>query len=373
MTDGASSPTVALAAHRLDAPLERMTGLGRYLVGLTGALVARGTVDVLLAAPTDDGPVAPAWAPVPVVRVGGGRRRTLASWALAGRPRLDRLLPGLDLVHVVDGVAPVPAAVPTVYTIHDLFPVERPEWSPRRGALLFRAVLRALPAASAVLVPSVVVADRLAAVADVDRRRIVVVPEGVDDRFREADGARPPFGLASGGYWLALGGAVPRKDLATVVRALAGTRPELPLVVVGPERRAGTDLPALAAELGVADRVRFVGFVPDAELPALIAGARALLHPALDEGFGLPPLEAMAAGTPVVAAATGAVPEVVGGAGRLLAPGDVPAWAATMDELAGDDATCRELRDRGAARASRFTWDATAARTEEVYARCLGD
>jgi glycosyltransferase involved in cell wall biosynthesis len=196
------------------------------------------------------------------------------------------------------------------------------------------------------------------------------VHEGVDDRFRSPPGGVLPFGLEVGGYWLTLGGIVARKGLDTAIRALARVRGDLPLVVAGPAGDAARALRGVAAESGMLDRVRFVGFVPDEHLPDLVAGARALLHPSLDEGFGLVPLEAMAAGTPVLAARTGAIPEVVGDAAWLLDTVDVGAWAEALDALARDERLVSDLTARGRARASSFTWGATVARTEEVYAAC---
>lgn len=362
---------VALAAHRLDSPLEHMTGLGRYLVQLAGGLVRRGAYDVVLVAPFDRGDAAPAWAPAPTVRIGGSRRGVLAAWTLTGRPRIDRLVPSVDLVHVADGVVAVPADVPTIYTVHDLFPLEQPAWSPRRGGLLFRGIARRLPDAAAIIVPSRVVADRLSRALPVDPARVHVVPEGVDDRFRQPRGGPVPFGLPARGYWLALGGLVARKGLITAVRALARARSDLLLVVAGPPGGTERSLRDVASRLGVLERVRFVGFVPDDDLPALLAGARAVLHPALDEGFGLVPLEAMAAGTPVLAARTGAIPEVVGDGAWLLDALDVAVWAEALDALARDDQLVADLAARGRSRARRFTWDSTVARTEEVYATCL--
>jgi alpha-1,3-rhamnosyl/mannosyltransferase len=117
--------------------------------------------------------------------------------------------------------------------------------------------------------------------------------------------------------------------------------------------------------------VRVTGFVSAADLPVLLAAARALVHPSKYEGFGLTPLEAMAAGTPVLAANTGALPEVVGDAGVLLPPDDVEAWSKAMTQVHDDDDLRRAMVERGRAWSERFTWARAAKETAAVYRACL--
>jgi glycosyltransferase involved in cell wall biosynthesis len=202
-----------------------------------------------------------------------------------------------------------------------------------------------------------------------------VVQEGVDDRFRArlepsvvADVCRR-YRLPPGGYVVTVGAVGPRKNLGLLLDALAGinavARPLL--AVVGADGGAGASLREHATRAGVADHVRWTGRVSDADLVALVQGARVLAHPSHYEGFGLTPLEAMAAGTPVVASASGSVPEVVGDAGLLLDPDDPAAWSDALARLAGDDATATDLAALGTARAAAFSWDRTARETWRIY------
>lgn len=126
-------------------------------------------------------------------------------------------------------------------------------------------------------------------------------------------------------------------------------------------------LTRLIVELGLSEAVRFLGFVPDADLPALYSGAAAFAFPSLYEGFGLPPLEAMACGAPVAAVAAAAVPEVVEDAGLLVPPGDAQALARALDALRGDPELAARYRALGLKRAAGFSWERTASQTLKVY------
>ena len=366
-------PTVALASHRWHAPLEGRTGLGRYQVAMTHALAARDEHTHVLLGPFEPGVPDPSWARLPIVRVGGDRRLLQASWTWRQRPAVPEDL-GIDLVHVLDATLAVPTALPLVHTVHDLFPLQHPAWSRPRSTALFRAVMRSVRGADRVLAPSRAVATAVVRRLEVPPAHVEVVPEGVDDRFRTV---RPGpvhldgLDLAPGGYWLALGRPTPRKHLGVLVDALVRAGGDRPLVVAGPDGPAAQVLRARARAAGVADRLVVTGFVPDEVLPELVAGARALLHPSLAEGFGLPPLEAMAAGVPVVVAPSPAVCEVVGDVALRRGADDVAGWAAALDALDRDDALVTDLGRAGRKRAASFTWEAAAAATAEVHAACL--
>jgi len=218
------------------------------------------------------------------------------------------------------------------------------------------------------------VAERLVRQVGVARERITVVHLAVGDEFRHPapadDVERICAGLdvCPGAFLVAVGNLSTRKNLGTLVRALAEDRTSgLPLVLAG---RPGTSAEEVGAEIrrhGVAHRVRLAGFVPDADLPALVQGALALVHPAVDEGFGLPPLEAMAAGTPVIAARAGSIPEVVGDAAELVDPLDAGAWTEAIGLVAGDADRRAAMAAAGRARSAAFTWERVAEQTLAVH------
>jgi glycosyltransferase involved in cell wall biosynthesis len=169
---------------------------------------------------------------------------------------------------------------------------------------------------------------------------------------------------------LALGAVEPRKDLPTLVMAfaeLARAHVDLRLVVAGPEGRGEPAFAAAVAACGVADRVVRVGYLREDERQSLLDGAAVLAYPSLYEGFGFPPLEAMAAGVPVVATAAGAVPEVVGDAAELVAPGDVEALARALARVIDDTGLRAKLIEAGRVRASSFNWESAATSMIELY------
>lgn len=180
------------------------------------------------------------------------------------------------------------------------------------------------------------------------------------------------LGLEPGKFFLYLGGIDQRKGLNVLLEALAALanegRPET-LALVGriADDRQYPALRAAIARLGLEDRVQELGYVPDADLPALFGECAAFVFPSLYEGFGLPPLEAMACGAPVVAARAGAVPEVVGSAGLLVEPGDAGGLARALLELSARPELAADLRARGLRQAAGFSWRRTAQATLAVY------
>ncbi|MEP6729986.1 MAG: glycosyltransferase family 1 protein [bacterium] len=283
---------------------------------------------------------------------------------MLGVPReADRL--GLDAV-VYQNFAPprVGRSHVRVAFIHGILFAERPEFFTWRERMYF-SPLRTLAAGS----------DRVCTVSESEKARIVrhgyaraehvdVVPNAVDDVFvprDKLDPARVDAVLRAANvhepFVLYVGRLSAGKNVAALVRAMARvTTPGLTLVIVGAADRTCSDLPTIAREAGVADRALFLGAMGDDALAALYASAAVFCFPSLDESFGLPPLEAMAAGTPVVASDRPAIRETCGDAAVYIDPMDEVAIAAAIDALMRDPARRCELRQAGIARACNFTW-----------------
>lgn len=382
-------PRVALLAHRLAVP--EPTGIARYVVEVIRALAALphggpGADPPLryeAAGLTEEG--APTWLPPAVGHrtVRGARKALTASWCLTGRPLVDRSLAWPDLVHALYPWAPTPSRAPLVVTIHDLMPLDHPDWYGRKERWSNRHGLQfAIDHARRIVTVSRWVADQVVALG-VEAERVSVVHNGVPGEFgagrvplRAVEAACARHGLASGRYLVAVGSVSHRKNLSPVLRALSKLDRIAPagapdLCIAGPDGVGAGQVRAEVERLGLTDRVRFAGFVDPAELPLLVRGSRALVHPSLDEGFGLTPLEAMAAGVPALASDHGSLPEVVGDGGVLVDPTDVDAWAAGI-ERAGAPEERQLLVERGYRRAALFSWERTAGELEVVYRQLIG-
>jgi glycosyltransferase involved in cell wall biosynthesis len=175
---------------------------------------------------------------------------------------------------------------------------------------------------------------------------------------------------------LALGAVEPRKDLPTLVRAfaeLAREHGDLELVVAGPDGWGTPAFAAAVADSGVAERVVRLGYLEEDQRRALLGGAALLAYPSLYEGFGFPPLEAMAVGVPVVTTRAGAVPEVVGNAAEIVPPLDASALAAALARVIDDAGLRARLVEAGRARAASFTWASSAAAMIELYELAASD
>jgi glycosyltransferase involved in cell wall biosynthesis len=375
--------TGVLFANRLASPLQSMTGVGRYFHSLTRELwrlPERPGWTYDLSTPAEK--IQPHWLPAGMRhrRVPAPRKMLNTAWTGLGWPRLERLIGDFDFVHALYPSFPVPTQRVAVLTIHDLLPMRRPEWySPYVRWGFRRTVERAAARGWEMIVDSEHVAGQLLELGTIDPRRITVIPLGVSDEFRQAvpTGQRLEvarrLGIPPAGYLLAVGSISLRKNLLTVIRAVARADPAIPpLILAGSPDTSASEVHVEIDRLGLHHRVRPVGFVADEHLPALVQGARALLHPSFDEGFGLPPLEAMAAGTPVVASRAGSLPEIVGEAGLLVDPTDIDEWASAISTVVTDDDHRQTLIDAGRIRAARFTWHQTAQQTHAVHARVVG-
>jgi glycosyltransferase involved in cell wall biosynthesis len=284
----------------------------------------------------------------------------------------------VDLLHV-QYTAPPLAPCPVVATIHDLSFEHIPETFKRRSRVQLRLTVRATARRAAhVIAPSEYTRRDLVETYGLDPARVTAIPLAVAPRFRPVGDAaelarvRERYGIA-GEYVLAVGSIQPRKNLARLVRAYSALRrargrSNLPqLVLVGKKAWLYGDTLTAIEEEKLGDSVVLTGYVSEGDLPALYAGALLFAYPSFYEGFGLPPLEAMSCGVPVLTGNRTSLPEVVGDAGLTVDPFDTGALADGLARLIDDDALRTRLRERGLQRARSFDWRDTARMTLQVY------
>jgi glycosyltransferase involved in cell wall biosynthesis len=328
-------------------------------------------------------------APLDLVLLGGSARDVPAGFERVAEPRhpptnLGWTLVGLpiaarrarvQLLHAPAYTAPVGIRTPVVVTIHDVSYERHPEWYPYRRDRLRRAFYRASARSAArVVTDSAFSASEIHAAYGIALDRIAVVPLGVVPRFAEGE---PAASDVPSPFVLHVGDLHPRRNLGVVLEAVltlrrrGGATASLTLVLAGIDRGLVRQLQAQALSAGAPEALTELGVVSDARLDALYRDAAALVYPSLYEGFGLPVLEAMARGTPVVAARASSVPEVLGDAGVLLDPGDAVGWAASLDAIIGQPDRRAALATAGQARAATFTWERTARETYEAYLRAI--
>jgi glycosyltransferase involved in cell wall biosynthesis len=288
----------------------------------------------------------------PVAKRGPLRIAAIALQARRTKEVGDQLTT-LDVVHYPLTVPSPRVQVPTVVTLHDVQHRDLPEFfGPARRSFRRLAYDRAARSAEAVIVTSEFVRQRARDALDLDPTRIHVVPLAIEHTvFRPGVEEREPIVLYPARGW-------PHKNHARLFQAfgtLRETRPQLRLILTGGGLERLEPLP---------EGVENLGSVPASQLASLYRRAACLVYPSLYEGFGIPPLEAMACGCPVAASNVGAIPEVCGDAAILFDPTDVEAMGAAMLEA---DSRREELRELGLARAALFTWDESARRHDEVY------
>ena len=308
----------------------------------------------------------PPWRPpISVRRLPAPPHVLYETWHRLRRPHVERATGPVDVIHAT-GVAVPPRTAPLVVTVHDLSYLVYPEHFSAQGRRFFRQALELTRRDADLVLCSSEATRRHCQEAGLDPGRLRVVPLGADvAAASEEDVARvrAAHGLARP-YVLWVGTLEPRKNLPRLLEAYARLETEAELVLVGPR--------GWNQELDPPAGARLLGFVPGADLPPLYAGAAAFCFPSLLEGFGMPVVDAMAQGTPVVTSSGTSTEEIAGDAGLVVDPRDVDAIAAALGRVLRDPELAQRLGEAGRARAATYTWERTAALTAEAYAEVAG-
>lgn len=361
-------------------------GIGRYTRELVQAVVTADSESTYklfsakrpLTLPVPDPlPIAPNvhYCPAPI-----GERWLYRLWYRARLPLPVQWVTGdLDLFHSPDFVLPpVKGHIPTLLTVHDLSFVHYPDnYPPALVAYLNKTVPWSVQRATHILADSFATKADLVEIWGVASDKITVLYSGVNGRFQPITDAdeqklmREKYGLGERPYLLAVGTIQPRKNYQLLIRAFARVAGEIPhnLAIAGGKGWLYDDMLAEIERQGVDGRVQFIGFVDDADLPTLYSAASALAFPSVYEGFGLPLLEAMACGTPVITSNVSSLPEVAGTAAVQLDPHDEPAWAEAIQHMLTDPALRTRLVAAGFRQARTFSWQKSAQQLLDIYRR----
>jgi len=288
-----------------------------------------------------------------------------------------------DLLHSPDFVLPVRRGYAGVVTVHDLAFLRYPEWVTADAARYYARVREAVHSAERVITVSECTRRDVLELLQCPAEKVRVIYEAAGAAFQPQQVAPAPREfrgrrLAPQRFILFVGTIEPRKNLPNLLRAFRlmmdrypDLEPHPRLVIAGAQGWLSESVLSLVNELRLSQETAFIGTVSAEELLWLYNAARFLAFPSFYEGFGLPPLEAMSCGTPVVATNAGSVPEVVDTAGLLVDPHDVEGWAEAMARLWGDAALRQDLRARGLERAARFSWERAAQETLAVYGEAV--
>jgi alpha-1,3-rhamnosyl/mannosyltransferase len=371
---------VVISTDPIQAP---MTGIGEYTLRLIEALLEGDEVDELYAYSRHGPQRLSAPPPVPdatvkrqpdgLARTGLRRVRRLSEMVIR-----RRVLKGMhDVIYHEPNYLASAYQGPTVVTVHDLSHIHYPQCHPRvRSAALKHLLPRILNEADAVMTVSQHVANEVCEQFGLPESRVHPVHLGVDAAFRPLplEVLQPVLdqhGLHADQYMLCMATLEPRKNLDRLISAFEGLpdalRARYPLTLAGAPGWRSHALHQRIDRLATRGEVRYLGYVPDTHRPALYAGARLFAYPALYEGFGLPPLEAMACGTPVLTSTRASMPEVAGDAAVTVDPEDVDGITAALARLADDTVLRERLQAAGPRRAASFTWSRCAAQTAAVY------
>jgi glycosyltransferase involved in cell wall biosynthesis len=363
---------IGIDARTLSAP--RITGVERYVRNLITHLAALPDLPECLLYVDAAGVSA-----APPVALGPSMRMRLVPpgrawlrWRLPRAARADRV----TVMHFPATVLPPLLPCPAVVTVYDLaFELHPASYDPADLRMQQRGARRSIKRARSILAISEATRDDIVRLYKCRPESITVTPLGAEPRFLDAANLPAPPGWPEQ-YLLYVGALAPRKNLMSLLQAYARARAqgiEDALVLAGggsPDYVAALRSKAIA--LHVIEDVAFTGYLSDELLPAAYLNARAFAYVSLYEGFGLPVLEAMACGVPIIASATSSFPEIVGDAGILVDPADVTAQEKAILTVLTDEAKRLELAAKARARARQFSWDDVARRTLEVYLKTAG-
>ena len=370
----------------ISAAVHGRAGLGRYASSLARHLVEAGGDYAFFYNRDRSTRPLPGLEHVPTRTVRAGYKPwrmavLLGQWALdRGLPvGFDRLLPGATLYHATEHLLMPLRRVPTVLTVHDLIFRLFPQYhKPLNYWYLNIAMPLYARRADAIIAISQNTKDDLVRIYGVPSEKVTVVYEAADPCFRppkpeQIAAVRARYGLPER-YLLTVGTIEPRKNLSRLMEAFQMVQAQglvEALVIVGQRGWLYEGFFRRMEELNLGDSVILPGFMPDEDLPAVYGAATLFVMPSLYEGFGLPVLEAMACGTPVVCSRTSSLPELGGEAARYFSPTDVAEMAAIIAEVLSDADMRAEMRERGLAQAARFSWQRAAQETVQVYRKVL--
>lgn len=357
--------------------LDTRTGVGNFTAALLGGLARRDDITVTafpvtvrgrrgLAAAVPDG--------VEVVTPALPARVLRAGWRRFDRPRLDAFIGRHDLVHGPNFVVP-PTRAARVATVHDLTPMRFPELCHPATLAYPDLIRRAVDRGAWIHADSEAIRAELIDELSLDPARVVAVPLGFTP-MHDGDVARGRALAGIGDFVLAVGTVEPRKDLPGLVAAidrLAAAGTEVALVHVGPPGWGTADLDRAIEAMRRPDLITRLGRLPDGDMADLYRAARVVAYPSVYEGFGLPVLEAMSAGVPVVSTTVPAIVEVAGDAARLVGPGDPEALATALGEVWTDESLRDRMAMAGRRRAARYSWDACVDGLVGLYRRATAD
>ncbi|MEX2015013.1 MAG: glycosyltransferase family 1 protein [Candidatus Hydrogenedentales bacterium] len=355
------------------------TGVGNYCYFLLKHLLQQGRHEYVGLCPATGRPDLNGL-PLAYRRIALPTRILYRTWDAFGLPQVDTRLGGVDVYHATNYVLPPTRRAKRVVTVHDLAFIAVPELcSPKIAGIFGKNIGRYCREADAILVYSESTKLDLRRFLDVDETKIFATPMAVDTAFApvDRDTAKEQvyvkYGVA-GPFLLFVSTLEPRKNVVGLLEIFARLAKEFPhkLVLIGSVGWNAQPMFDAITRLGIGDRVVRPGYVPHGELPLFYSTADAFVFPTHYEGFGLPLLEALACGCPVVASDNTSVPEVTGDAALLAAADDVDAQAANVRRVLTDEALRAELIEKGFVQAKRFSWDRCAADTAAVYEHVAG-